>query len=123
MKDSLCELFSVIKLEEISQLVLLHNKRNIESELSDDIKIVQDADVLDHFGTLEIWLKFLYSAYNNENVFDALKYWKSTENQKYLKGCRTLLNFEISRKIYDEKIKFTKSFIDRFSVEIEGKII
>lgn len=62
-------------LDLISSIIEYHNKRNQDS-LPFHIKIVQDADVLDHFGSLEIWLKFLYSGHTEENVFDAIQLWE-----------------------------------------------
>lgn len=35
---------------------------------------------------------------------------------------RALLNFELSLAIFDEKVQYLNSFIDRFKVEAEGDI-
>lgn len=50
------------EINDISEIIELHNSRNME-EHTYPVKIVQDADILDHFGSLEIWLKFIYSAH------------------------------------------------------------
>jgi uncharacterized protein len=85
------------------------------------MKIHQDADLLDHFGTFEIWMSFIYAVSHGQTLND-VKDWlinvRPLENEKY----RDELNFEISRKIFDEKMEFAKKFSDRFGVENMGKI-
>jgi uncharacterized protein len=84
---------------------------------------VQDADILDHFGTMEVWLKFVYSAHSEESVFDALKFWESSFCKDYYKNMREALNFDFSKNIFDDKYNFTQMFIDRFTKEINGEIV
>lgn len=109
------------ELNEISEIIELHNSRN-RAELPFHIKIVQDADILDHFGSLEIWLKFMYSAHKEENVFDAIRLWNSSEHTKYKIETRQRLNFELSKEIYDKRIEFQRYFQKRFELECNGSI-
>lgn len=110
------------ELDEISEVIQLHNSRN-RSELPVHIKIVQDADVLDHFGSLEIWLKFMYSAHQEESVFDAIRHWNSEEHKEYIQNTRQSLNFELSKEIFDKKIDFQTYFSNHFQKECNGNII
>ncbi|GIP34709.1 HD domain-containing protein [Paenibacillus sp. J2TS4] len=109
------------ELEQISEVVALHNARQREGQPF-YVKLVQDADVLDHFGSLEIWLKFMYSAHTEENVFDAVALWDSKEHQEYIENSRALLNYDLSQKIYDDRIEFERTFQERFALECNGEI-
>ena len=71
------------QLDFISDIIALHNTRNHE-ELPFYIKLVQDADILDHFGSMDIWMKFLYSAHGEENVWDTVRFWESEEYHDYI---------------------------------------
>src|SRR5690606_1118348 len=62
VKQLLQEECKVDELEIVATIIAQHNNRHLQ-ELPYYIKIVQDADILDHFGSMEIWLKFIYSAY------------------------------------------------------------
>jgi uncharacterized protein len=106
----------------ISEVVQKHNERMI-SNIPTHIKIVQDADVLDHFGSMEIWLKFMYSAYENETAFDALALWNSDEFLSYNKDSRQSLNFDVSRELFDKKALFHRQFQERFAVEADGALL
>lgn len=101
------------ELDDIADIIRYHNTRHQE-DLPFHIKIVQDADVMDHFGSLEIWLKFVYSGHMNENVFDAIRLWESEEYKKYLENSRHSLNYERSREIFDRKVEFAAQFENRF---------
>ncbi|XEC96606.1 HD domain-containing protein [Paenibacillus tarimensis] len=109
------------KLEIISDIIAHHNTRN-RDELPFCIKIVQDADILDHFGSMDIWLKIIYSAHAEENVFDAIRLWDNEEHKKYLDSSRSALNYAKSKEIFDRKIQFEKQFQDRFKLECNGEI-
>ncbi|WP_028610903.1 HD domain-containing protein [Paenibacillus harenae] len=108
------------QLEEISEIILLHNARNRE-KLPPPIRVVQDADVLDHFGSLEIWLKFMYSAHNEESVHDAIRLWESKEHKQYLQESRDSLNYNLSKAIFDRKMSFHLAFQQRFRMELNGQ--
>lgn len=121
IKSLLKDECSAKELDEISEIIKLHNSRNRE-ELPYYIKIVQDADILDHFGSLEIWLKFMYSAHKEESVFDAIRLWNSSEHLEYIKATKQALNFELTKEIYDKRIEFQRSFLTRFETECNGNI-
>lgn len=109
------------ELEQISRIILLHNTRK-HGDLPFYIKIVQDADVLDHFGSMEVWLNFQYQAHEDGNVFDSIQHWESDEHKNYLEASRKSLNYELSREIFHQKEKFQLAFLERFVLEMNGEI-
>lgn len=115
---------SVEELAGISEIIRYHNTRR-QADSPDFpyyIRLVQDADILDHFGSMEIWLKFVYSGNNEENVFDAIQLWDSESYAKYVASSREALNYELSKDIFDEKLIFVEQFQARFRAECNGEI-
>ena len=104
----------------ICTIIASHNKRG--EEASADVMIVQDADILDHFGTQEIWIKFLYAASCDDGPESSVNFWQSAEFKEHLANTRAVLNYEYSRKVYDDRVAFEKEFIERFVVESAGGI-
>lgn len=108
--------------EEICRIIAVHDDRHSDRSLFPDyVKLHQDADHLDHFGTFDIWIRFFYAAHHDETINEVVDWFKSTyidEIDKY----REELNFEISKKIYDEKSEFVRNFSNRMSIECDGGI-
>ena len=110
------------ELKKICEIIGVHDDRKPEiGNFPNYIKIHQDADLLDHFGTFEIWAAFLYTVWHNETVNDAAD-WLINGELEEIKKYRGELNFEISRSIYDEKTEFAKNFGERFKIEMSGRI-
>ena len=109
------------ELAQIAFLINQHNKRN-QPDLPLAAHILQDADVLDHFGTQNIWLCFFHSAHSERSPQDTLDYYHSEENKRYLESCRALLNLDIARDAYDQRLIFEQAFIKRFGDELVGRL-
>jgi HD superfamily phosphodiesterase len=109
------------ELDEICTIISVHDDRyHGRDTYSDYIKLQQDADLLDHFGSYDIWMHFIYSSAHDlafNNVIDWLVDERPKDDEKYLRE----LNFDISRKIYNEKSDFVKSFAERFRTEGSGQ--
>ncbi len=54
------------KLMEIAEIIRCHNLRSSNEDWPKHIRIVQDADMLDHMGTMDVWLNFVYQAYDEK---------------------------------------------------------
>jgi len=111
------------ELEQVCGIITVHDDRKpTDKQYSNAVRIHQDADHLDHFGSHDIWRLAAYTIGHNETINDALGY---LQNQ-WPKDCvrwRTELHFDLSRKIFDDKTAFVKSFIERFAVESSGGIL
>ena len=79
----------------------------------------QMMSLLDHFGTQEIWMCFSYYATHERGVSEALDFYRN-DYKKSVNRQRKLLNFEESRRIFEEKYRFQRDFIKRLKVESEG---
>ena len=109
------------KLGQIVEIVGAHALRKVK-EYPDYVKLVQDADILDHFGSQEIWLNFWHSAYRREAAEHSLEFYRHfyTENASRV---RALLNYPTSVQFFDEKDRFVQDFVDRFRRESEGELV
>lgn len=67
------------ELNKVSEIVRYHYKREFPNSYPFWIRIVQDADILDHMGTAEIWLNFLYSAYEGRSVDHSIEWYNREE--------------------------------------------
>ncbi len=121
MKDILKEYCTEYEINEIIKIIHHHNLRKENNDYSEYIKIVQDADILDHFGAVEIWMNFQYYAHKDEPMQNSVEFYNK-EFHSGVQNYRALLNYDVSREIFDDKISFVNSFIDRFSRESEGEI-
>lgn len=121
-RDVLSKYCSEYEIDEICKIISVHDDRYSDRSLfSDYIKLHQDADHLDHFGTFDVWTEFLHAIHHDRTIIDVIE-WFQTTRRSQDKHYRNELNFEISRKIYDEKSEFVNSFGERFSVEGVGNI-
>ncbi len=109
------------ELNEVCRIVMLHDRRDLRDE-SVYLKIQQDADLLDHFGTFEVWLYFPFAIHKGMNMKEACE-WLLNERPKQDQKFMDELHFDYSRKVYIEKAQFLHSFTKRMSVEAEGNII
>lgn len=108
-------------LEQIVEIIAVHDDRNADAGYGRLIRLHQDADHLDHFGVMDVWRCFIYALPHDQTMGDVLGYMANTrpaQNAQY----RQQLHFEISRKIFDEKMGFLKAFTERFQVEGLGGI-
>ncbi len=104
----------------ITQIIREHNQRHRAMDCTMVARIHQDADILDHFGTQNIWLAFHWNAAHEETPHQSLEYFRGPESERWQTWARASLNFDASLKIFDEKIAFEGDFFDRFAKEIEG---
>jgi uncharacterized protein len=119
VRDILKQYCTEYEMNEITNIIYNHSLRKKNNDYSEYVKIVQDADMLDHFGSIDIWMNFAYAAYKDNPISSSLEYYDS--QYKYeVKKCRELLNYDVSRKIFDEKVSFSTSFINRLKRENEG---
>lgn len=121
IKDIIKDYCTEDEINEIADIIYYHSMRKKNNDYSEYIKIVQDSDMLDHFGSIEAWMKVQYFAYKDEPIPNLLEAYCNEYNAEVEK-CRALLNYDVSCKIFDDKVSFICSFMDRFKKEAEGEI-
>lgn len=120
MKEQLKGYMAADEIEEVTRLIAVHDDRKPDSRKHDlPTRLLQDADLLDHYGTSEIFMCFSYSAVHERGMHTALEFYRN-DFKKIIGRQRKLLNFEESRRIFEEKYRFQREFIKRLKVEAEG---
>jgi len=111
------------EIDEICAIIAVHDKRwDDKSGFSNALKILQDADLLDHFGTYDVLMNFLYMVSHGCTLAEQIDYMlnlRPIDAEHFRSG----LNFELSRIIFDEKERFMKAFCERFAIEASGEIL
>lgn len=107
-------------LEAVTGAIAMHNKRG--QPCGDVEKLLQDADIVDHFGTIEVWLNVSYSVLGGEGPERSLEFYR-TEWEGMISELRGLLNFELSRAVYDDRIAYNNEFIKRLDIESAGGVV
>lgn len=120
VKEMIQDLCTEEELGQIVRLIQCHASRK-KRPYNDYEMLLQDADLLDHFGTIELWMNFYYYATEDQSMEPSIAYYK-TEFQEMAVKNRSLLNFEISEKIFDEKLAFVNDFANRMEIENRGDI-
>lgn len=109
------------ELAKIVEIVGGHTLRR-QKDYPNYVQIVQDADILDHFGSQEIWLNFWHSAYKRQGLENSLSFYDNQYLQ-HIEKVRGLLNYPESVEFFDEKDQYVREFIYRFRQEAEGKLM
>ena len=109
------------ELEQIASLIQQHNKRG-QAQVPLAAGMLQDADILDHFGAQAVWLCCIYNGYTEKGPQGALEYYESEENVRYQQRSRAGLNYDYSRKIFDRRLAAEQSFFTRFREEENGQV-
>ncbi|MBN1264665.1 MAG: HD domain-containing protein [Anaerolineales bacterium] len=113
--------FDEEELDRICEIVRLHNQRNNGHEYSLEVRVVQDADLLDHVGPINSWLAFYWSGTHNETIEDHVSFITSEETEQERERLRSQLNFDVSVRMYDERILWEDRFFETFrNVYFEG---
>lgn len=110
------------EIEGVCDTVRFHCIRKHGLDLTDGQMAVQDADMIDHFGTQEVWLNFLYNAYRNRGQRDVIDFWRGDEFKQMVIRMRELLNFDVSIAVFDDRVAFHGEFLQRFELEAEGRL-
>ncbi|MBN1685449.1 MAG: HD domain-containing protein [Spirochaetales bacterium] len=110
------------ELDRICHIVRNHCLRKQGLELDDGILAVQDADMIDHFGTQGVWLDFLHRGYKHDTQLATVRLWDSDEFRNHVRDMRELLNFELSKELFDDRIEFQEGFLARLKMESEGRV-
>ena len=101
------------ELEAVCETIRLHNLRGNGAH-PDRVKIVQDADMLDHVGMIGVWSCFYWSGAHDEAFEDHTRFICGEENTRMRMRMREGLNFDPSRRMFDERIVFEDIFFAQF---------
>ena len=104
----------------VTQAIYRHNKRQ-RDEYTAAEKILQDADIIDHFGTIEIWLNTSYSVLSGSGPEVSTAFYREGW-QGMIDDLRGQFNYELSRRIFEDRISYNEEYIRRLAVESVGGV-
>ena len=117
VKELLIPYLDEKELETVYYIIYSHDKRSPEgTDYEFYLKLHQDADLLDHYGCFDIWTEMFHMASSGENVHHMINYLQFERPCTAIAEKR-LLNYDISRRIFEDKAEFLKQFADRFLEE------
>lgn len=122
VRETLNGILPLDQLESVSTLIAQHNLRGrTDLELSNESKLLMDADLIDHTGSINIWLGFCYTYQEGNGLDDQIDYFES-EGLAELRSWESSTWFDISRKVLRERNDFVESFMERLKKEAGGGI-
>lgn len=121
-RQVLSGLMPEVQLDAVCGIIGVHDDRHSpRARFSDMVKLHQDADHLDHFGTYDVWLNIRYAVAYDRDFLEAGEDLAIRAHEKGRDWCAEL-NFELSRQIMQEKLDFARAFGERMRVEGNGGI-
>jgi uncharacterized protein len=110
------------ELDEICEMISLHCERRPGGNgYSPALKLLQDADMLDHFGSYMLWTD-IWRCASTEVTWQEMACFDEARWAAHCVRQRTLLNFPLSQRIFDEKNAFIDAVYARMRVECAGGI-
>lgn len=117
-RELLADLVPPALLEEAVGLIAAHKDHQSTDPWA---RLLQDADIIDHFGTVEVGISFQYGAFSaGEPGMDTTLAWYQDDYMPYVERTRRQLYYDAARAIFDEKVAYTLAFAQRLAVEMAG---
>lgn len=88
------------------------------------IKVLQDADLLDHLGAYDIILTSAYGITRGEDANQLLRDFRHSyeilTGDSTAEHNRTELYYDLSRELFDHRLAFQRKFIEEYAWELEA---
>ncbi len=119
-----CELLTGILpagfLSEVAAIIAVHDDRRPDDGRGAAVSLVQDADMLDHFGTLRIWMEFGYAAKHGIRFSESVCRVRAIQQKRSWYG--SLLHYDVSRRELFRRLDYEVQFTERAEAESRGKL-
>lgn len=106
--------------EAVRSAVFEHNKRG-QPELPAEAKLVQDADILDHLGAMDIWLAYQWQS-GEASLEETISYFGSDCQQRWRSYLLTHLNYPIAKEAALRRLETTAAYLAALRREIAGEL-
>ncbi|MDN5343768.1 HD domain-containing protein [Oceanotoga sp. DSM 15011] len=121
-KEILKDLYSEDELNIIYDIVFYHNQRK-KGNFPYYIKIIQDADMIDHYGVTGLWLDFSRVKDNGFSLNEFLEINDSEDNIQFHNNKVDLLNYDFSKKELETRIEIQRNIAKLFKRESCGDLL
>jgi len=124
VRDLLKNELTAEEIDKVCYLIEVHDDRQPESDTYDwCAKLLQDADLVDHFGGQGVWLTCVYGAFTNCGSMKDVVEYQFSEGLPSAEENSKLLNYAYSREVMRDKVNFERQVYERFAVECQGKFV
>jgi putative nucleotidyltransferase with HDIG domain len=113
-RELLQELATPAEIDKIGEIIRHHNQRMKSDGFSDAVKLVQDADLIDHAGLIDIWMAFYWNGTHGESIEEHIAYMEGQEYKRFRDFMRAHLNFDLSHEMLEERIRLSDEFFAEF---------
>lgn len=119
----LAEYCTAEELAAVCGLVRVHDHRTTEPEktMPDAVKLLQDADMLDHLGTYDVWITFCEFCHQHRTPMEYAEQFTNGVFDRFAAHWRSRMNYPQSLEIFEEKIAFECAFARRMLRELNGE--
>ena len=101
-------------LDKICDAIFYHNQRENSGTFPDYVKLIQDADLLDHVGLIDVWMAFYWSGHHGESIHDHIAYYQGQECRRWQVYMKSHLNYEVSTQMFEERLQWEDDFLSQF---------
>lgn len=117
-RELLAEFVSNEHLDTICEIVRCHCLRTKSGDnsngFSEATKLIQDADLIDHVGHIDIWLGFYWGGHHGQSIADRIAWYSGGEAKRWHRYMRDHLNYDVSRQMLEERIQLEDRFYQEF---------
>lgn len=109
-------------LELVAAIVLRHNRRGGPDDAV-PVRVVQDADLLDHFGITELWLGAYYCAASGQGLADYLAFVDGERGRSWWRYAAEHVHFASARRELELRMRLAREAIEHLRREHEGRFL
>jgi len=89
-------------------------------QLPKEVLVVQDADIIDHYGSMEVWAEILYARRDGKSPAEMLKSLHGQSKKERAEALKSL-NFAVSRREVRRRFKAADAFFRTLGVDSGGR--
>ena len=110
-------------LTHVCAIVAVHDDKRppADSPYDTSTHLVQDADIIDHNGAMEVYQSFCYGALHGRELVENLEYMERETLPLWARHVRRL-HFDAARLEWQRRTDFLKSFLRRIRQEEAGRL-
>lgn len=112
--------FDAAMVEGVAEAVFLHNKRDLPA--APEARVVQDADLMDHFGVQEVWLAAYVSGARAQTLEECLAYLTGERNRAWRRYALEHVHFPSARRALVERLRCADAIIRCLRAEADGRL-
>lgn len=91
---------------------------------SAEVLLLQDADLLDHFGCNQVWQCFCWARRRRRTPEECLaEYWRHPRDPDWREEARRSLNYEVSREELAQRLRRSDAFFRQYALEQAGEFL